>query len=155
MLVYGTIVANIHMSSMIHLSRMCSYQFSIVPGHFVSLAEVAEASPGSKLTTQPNLGLNGPAHEEQSSLAMLPWIRFKSYVESLNRNSRPGDSYKVLYLVRHGLAVHNAIRLKVGVHAWDVGNHSLASISPTILHLLLTTGRITGLFLMEMMRLLG
>ncbi|KAK3374782.1 histidine phosphatase superfamily [Podospora didyma] len=40
-------------------SDMCRYKFSYAPGYFVDYIEAAKGCPGSKLVTQPNLGLLG------------------------------------------------------------------------------------------------
>ena len=41
-------------------------------------------------------------------------------VEALNKSSPPGVSYKLLYLVRHGLGFHNVAIANMGAQAWNV-----------------------------------
>ena len=48
------------------------------------------------------------------------WERFENYVRYLNSTSKNGESYKVLYLGRHGEGWHNVEEAKVGSHLWDV-----------------------------------
>ncbi|KAK1763394.1 hypothetical protein QBC33DRAFT_598619 [Phialemonium atrogriseum] len=101
---------------------MCRFKFSYVPGYFVDSVEAAKACPSSKLITQPNLGLLRRTYDfEESAPGELPWARFRNHVDALNRNSSPGESYKLLYLVRHGLSVHNIVMAKVGSDSWN--NH--------------------------------
>jgi hypothetical protein len=102
---------------------MPRYVFSYVPGYFVDSVEAAKACPESKLTTQPNLGLletweaSGTAPNPAGE---APWARFTRHVEWLNMDSPQGVSYKLLYLLRHGLSVHNVVMAKVGREAWNV-----------------------------------
>jgi hypothetical protein len=102
---------------------MFRYLFSYVPGYFVDSVEAAKACLDSKLTTQPNLGLlesweaSGTAPNPAGE---APWARFSRHLEWLNTSSPPGVSYKLLYLLRHGLSVHNVVMAKVGREAWNV-----------------------------------
>ncbi|KAL2127555.1 hypothetical protein VTI74DRAFT_10561 [Chaetomium olivicolor] len=99
---------------------MSRYRFSYVPGYFVDGAEAAKACPDSKLTTQPNLGLLEKACDTaQNPAGEAPWAQFSRHVEWLNRNSPYGVSYKLLYLLRHGLSVHNVVMAKVGRDSWN------------------------------------
>ncbi|PHH89511.1 hypothetical protein CDD83_5883 [Cordyceps sp. RAO-2017] len=101
----------------------CKYRFSVVPGFFIDYVEAAKENPGSKLTRQPGLGLRERTYDSdgiRSNRGTL-WMRFADYVETLNRQSPPGESYKVLHLVRHGLAVHNVVMEKIGSASWK--NH--------------------------------
>jgi broad specificity phosphatase PhoE len=47
------------------------------------------------------------------------WQRFEHYVRWLNSNSQDGETYKVLYLARHGEGWHNIQEAKVGTRLWD------------------------------------
>ncbi|KAK4140056.1 histidine phosphatase superfamily [Dichotomopilus funicola] len=101
---------------------MSRYRFFHVPGYFVDGPEAARACPGSKLTTQPNLGLLERPYDSapnENAAGDAPWTRFSAHVEWLNKNSPPGVSYKLLYLLRHGLSVHNVVMAKVGRDAWN------------------------------------
>ncbi|KAK4121880.1 putative phosphoglycerate mutase [Parathielavia appendiculata] len=103
---------------------MPRYRFSYVPDYFVDTVEAAKACPDSKLTTQLNLGLLDKTYNSNdvpgAHLAgEAPWPRFRRQVEWLNRNSPDGVCYKLLFLLRHGLSVHNIIMAKVGREAWN------------------------------------
>ncbi|KAF3007897.1 hypothetical protein E8E13_011022 [Curvularia kusanoi] len=47
------------------------------------------------------------------------WSRFSRYIHSLASSTQPGESYKVLFLGRHGQGVHNVAESKYGTPAWD------------------------------------
>ncbi|KAI1115903.1 histidine phosphatase superfamily [Nemania sp. NC0429] len=99
----------------------CKYRFSVVPGFFNDYKKAAERCPKSKLTRQPALGLLERAYDTDAKPVddRSLWTRFASFVEALNHDSRPGESYKVLHLVRHGVSVHNVVMEKVGSAAWN------------------------------------
>lgn len=100
---------------------MSRYRFSYVPGYFVDGPEAAKACSGSKLTTQLNLGLRERTYDTPGDAAGESlWVRFTKHVEWLNNNSPQGVSYKLLYLLRHGLSVHNMVMEKLGGEAWKV-----------------------------------
>jgi hypothetical protein len=48
------------------------------------------------------------------------WKRFERYVNSIVENAKEGESYKVLFLGRHGQGWHNVAESKYGTKAWDV-----------------------------------
>lgn len=99
------------------------WTFKAQPGIFVELADIAHEYPGEKVTTQPNLGLI-PDQKYPSDDPDAPdqrdWARLAAYVRWLNENSSDNVSYKVLYLTRHGLGVHNKMHAQVGSEAWNV-----------------------------------
>jgi hypothetical protein len=101
----------------------CKYRFSAVPDFFIDYVKAAKECPNSKLTRQSTLGLLERAYDTDTKPTddRSLWTRFASYVETLNRQSQPWESYKVLHLVRHGLSVHNVVMEKVGSAAWKVG----------------------------------
>ncbi|KAJ4309700.1 putative phosphoglycerate mutase pmu1, partial [Neodidymelliopsis sp. IMI 364377] len=47
------------------------------------------------------------------------WKRFERYVKSVVENAREEESYKVLFLGRHGQGWHNVAESKYGTKAWD------------------------------------
>ncbi|KAJ4187353.1 hypothetical protein NW767_012266 [Fusarium falciforme] len=63
----------------------CSYRFSSEGGRFIDYIEAARASPQSKLTTQPNLGLLDIVHEsdEGSSGEDQGWGGLARYVNTV------------------------------------------------------------------------
>jgi hypothetical protein len=48
------------------------------------------------------------------------WKRLEKYVASLEAAKKEGESYKVLFLGRHGQGWHNVAETKYGTKAWDV-----------------------------------
>jgi broad specificity phosphatase PhoE len=96
----------------------CSYRFSALSGYFVDNVMAASSCLGGKLTTRPNLGLIDRQYDQNQPPNDLPWTRFRRHVDHLNQQSAPGESYKVLYLVCHGLSVHNIFMEEVGIEAW-------------------------------------
>ncbi|OJJ31455.1 hypothetical protein ASPWEDRAFT_45385 [Aspergillus wentii DTO 134E9] len=98
------------------------YKFEIQPQFFVDYFQLARESPGSKVTTQPSLGLiDRPYESDNQSDKKKPWEQFAAYVNRLNTENPDNVSYKVLYLTRHGLGTHNIHEAEVGKEAWN--NH--------------------------------
>lgn len=56
------------------------------------------------------------------------WERLGHKVETLNRESPPEVSYKLLYLGRHGEGYHNVAERRYGTDAWDVRPSLFSSI---------------------------
>jgi hypothetical protein len=101
------------------------WTFKAQPGVFVELADIAHEYPGEKVTTQPNLGLiPGQTYpsDDPDAPDQRDWARLAAYVKWLNENSSHNVCYKVLYLTRHGLGVHNKMHAQVGSEAWNVCN---------------------------------
>lgn len=48
------------------------------------------------------------------------WQRLENYVRHLNSVAKDGESYKVMYVGRHGEGWHNVEEANVGGHLWDV-----------------------------------
>jgi hypothetical protein len=110
----------------------CHYKFKILPEYFVDYFEVAKRCPGHQVTTQPSLGLINQPHagvgeNQPDGKPETPWERFASHINRLNADSPDHIMYKVLYLTRHGLGVHNLYESEVGREAWNV-RHSLARL---------------------------
>lgn len=107
---------------------MPGFKFHALPGFFVDYLEVQAQSPDRKVTTQPLLGLVDRAYHTDGpagSVEKTPWRRFAALVDVLNDESPEDESYKVLYLTRHGMGFHNVMEAKVGTEAWDVsGQHA-------------------------------
>lgn len=109
-------------------SMACHYKFEVQPDYFVDYFETARQCPGKKLTTRPSLGLIDKSYNDgkQSQTAFemsLPWERFAAHIRGLNADSPDHVSYKVLFLMRHGLGVHNVFMEKVGGEAWRVRDY--------------------------------
>lgn len=101
------------------------WSFKAQPGVFVELTDIAHEYPGEKVTTQPNLGLipgqSYPSDDpDEAASDQRDWARLARYVRWLNQNSSNNVAYKILYLTRHGLGVHNKMHAQVGSEAWNV-----------------------------------
>lgn len=112
-----------------------NWSFKAQPGVFIELTDIAHNYPGEKVTTQPNLGLipgqSYPSDDPNAS-DQRDWVRLSRYVTWLNKNSSNNVAYKILYLTRHGLGVHNKMHAQVGSEAWNVSYlSSLSSFQHT------------------------
>ncbi|KAI1047539.1 hypothetical protein LB505_014074 [Fusarium chuoi] len=86
----------------------CSYKFTFEPDWFVDYPVISHSYPGSKLTTQPNLGL----------LDDREWARLTEHVEQSNDQDDSDVSHKILLVARHGHGVHNDVMEEVGSEEW-------------------------------------
>ena len=105
------------------------YKFTLMPEFFVNYHEIARQSPDSKVTTQPSLGLidqpySAPSNTQPDAEPKKPWERFTAHINQLNTESPDSVTYKIIYLTRHGLGIHNVFEAKVGREAWNVCDHS-------------------------------
>jgi hypothetical protein len=99
--------------------------FHAFPQYFFNYAEAYRNDSWTKAITLPSLGLvpqvYATDHLDPNGMSQPPWVRFKSFIESLNAQEPASKFYKVLYLTRHGLGYHNVFEAKVGREAWNVG----------------------------------
>ncbi|GAB1199508.1 hypothetical protein APSETT444_008858 [Aspergillus pseudonomiae] len=100
------------------------YKFKLMPEFFVNYHEIARQSPDSKVTTQPSLGLidqpySAPSNTQPDAEPKKPWERFTAHINQLNAESPDSVTYKIIYLTRHGLGIHNVFEAKVGREAWN------------------------------------
>lgn len=109
----------------------CHYKFSAVSGIFDDYAEIAKQSSDNKARTQPSLGLlNRTYVSDSADTARLPqWVRFTRYLQYLNETSPHNESYKLLYIIRHGTGVHNVVMSEVG-DDWRVSHRRLVFFFP-------------------------
>lgn len=96
----------------------CNYRFTSIPGYFIDNVVAASSCPGGKLTTRPSLGIIDQQYSQSEINDRSPWVRFSQHLDTLNRNSLAGESYKLVYLIRHGMSVHNLVMEQVGGEAW-------------------------------------
>ena len=67
-----------------------------------------------------NFGLiNRSYPTDTPSSPSKPWTRFETYIRSVTSSAPPGESFKVLFLGRHGQGWHNVAESKYGTKAWD------------------------------------
>ncbi|KAK4447248.1 histidine phosphatase superfamily [Podospora aff. communis PSN243] len=96
-----------------------AYKFTCDLSYFVDFPDAAKKCPKSRLITQPNLGLLETAFSDTTDPPSTSWDRFRTRIEELNHAGPPSVSFKLVYVVRHGLGVHNVVEAKVGRRAWD------------------------------------
>ena len=97
----------------------CSYKFSRVPGVFYDHTKGAEDGPPSPtpIATQDQLGIIQDCKDDTKPLppdSQSQWQRLENHVTHLNKHGGSNESYKVIYVVRHGDSVHNAVMRAVG-----------------------------------------
>ena len=97
----------------------CSYTFSRVPGVFYDHTKGAEDNPSSPtpIATQDQLGIIQDCEYDTKPLppdSQSQWQRLENHVTHLNKHGGSNESYKVIYVVRHGDSVHNAVMRAVG-----------------------------------------
>lgn len=131
------------------VQEKCNYEFSFVPGIFVDYVEAAKGCIDSRVTRQPLLGIISRTYnvvdQNPNRGQSMQWPRFSRHIQQLNDNSKDGESYKLIYLIRHGFGVHNHVMQKVGSKAWKVSLFSFMNsavyLSLTEPGTLVTTGR--------------
>jgi hypothetical protein len=106
------------------------YKFTYLPGFFQDYTEIAGQSPTRVVTRQLKLGILNRRYDDIDSISDTPldlpqWARFAAYVGNLNQRCKTGESYKLLYLIRHGFGMHNMVMKEVGTDAWNVSPASL------------------------------
>jgi hypothetical protein len=109
----------------------CSYKFTFEPGWFVDYPVISHSCPGSKLTTQPNLGL----------LDDRAWAKLTEHVERLNHEDDSDVQHKILLVARHGHGVHNDVMEEVGSEEWKVSVFPYVEHDSSKLIILRITGR--------------
>ncbi|ORY66139.1 histidine phosphatase superfamily [Pseudomassariella vexata] len=104
------------------METKCKFTFNFIPGFFEDYVQIAKDSANGLASTQHNLGLIDRAYETDSHLrssgSLTQWERFTRYIEHLNQHSPAGESYKLIYVIRHGTGVHNVVMERVGSEAW-------------------------------------
>ncbi|CAN9177573.1 hypothetical protein CUC08_Gglean005384 [Alternaria sp. MG1] len=66
-----------------------------------------------------NFGLINRSYPGETNSEDRQWRRFETYVTGLEAAKKEGESYKVLFLGRHGQGWHNVAEAKYGTKAWD------------------------------------
>ncbi|ORY62387.1 histidine phosphatase superfamily [Pseudomassariella vexata] len=97
------------------------YEFSYIPGFFTDYMELGKRDPNKRVLTQPRLGILPQSYDTGSSgdEILSQWKQLERHLEYLNQKNSGGESYKVLYVIRHGYSVHNLVRSKVGKYEWN------------------------------------
>lgn len=72
------------------------------------------------LQRKSNFGLIERSYEIASGQKERPWKKFEQFVRSKREQAGDGETFKVLFLGRHGQGWHNVAESKYGTHAWDV-----------------------------------
>jgi len=76
----------------------------------------------TKAQRKQNFGLISRSYSTDSNAEEQQWKRFEKHVRSLEEAKQPNESYKVLFLGRHGEGWHNVAEKKYGTKAWDVSS---------------------------------
>lgn len=88
------------------------YKFRQVPSIFAEFDKI-KGNEKKEIPRQENLGIIEQEYEmgEQSAAlrGQTQWARFAEYVKYLNATSDENVSYKLFYVVRHGVGVHNVV----------------------------------------------
>jgi broad specificity phosphatase PhoE len=88
-----------------------------------------------------NFGLINRSYDtDAASAEKEQWKRLERYVRHVQSQARDGESFKVLFLGRHGQGWHNVAEAKYGTKAWDVRwpLPLLLTVNPIILLIELT-----------------
>jgi broad specificity phosphatase PhoE len=94
----------------------------MAPSSFSISSLSHHSTPTNRSQRKENFGLIAQTYGTESSLdeaAQQEWKSFERYVRHLNGQSKSGESYKVLFLGRHGQGWHNVAESKYGTKAWD------------------------------------
>ncbi|RMZ73855.1 phosphoglycerate mutase [Pyrenophora seminiperda CCB06] len=95
------------------------YKYTVQKGFFMQSED--ETDDGRFDFRKENFGLvsrSYPTDSEEQEQEQQ-WKRFEKYVRSLEEGKQAGESYKVLFLGRHGEGWHNVAEAKYGTEAWD------------------------------------
>ncbi|KAF3004594.1 hypothetical protein E8E14_006582 [Neopestalotiopsis sp. 37M] len=84
------------------------YKFEIVPGFFRPGKDIAKDYDGLVPTVE-RLSILDRNYETDDGQPAAQWARFKKYVNYLNKTSDENTSYKLFYVLRHGVGVHNVV----------------------------------------------
>lgn len=83
------------------------------------LPSITQALPNASQKKQ-NFGLIDRSYPtDTSDSSSKIWPRFEQYIRSIASSTGPNESYKVLFLGRHGQGWHNVAESKYGTKAWD------------------------------------
>ncbi|KAH7383837.1 histidine phosphatase superfamily [Pyrenochaeta sp. MPI-SDFR-AT-0127] len=98
--------------------RKFHFKYTIQKGYF----QQSEDSTDDKEFDfrKSNFGLIDRKYDTDGSTADQElWPRFEKYVRTLDKNAKEHESFKVLFLGRHGQGWHNVAEAKYGTAAWD------------------------------------
>ncbi len=103
------------------------FKFQAVPEFFFDYWGAAQQDPTFQATTLPAYGLVDKEYQTANNQSLKaegkkPWQRFQAYVKHLNEQESGSTTYKIVYIMRHGLGHHNVYESKVGRDAWNVSN---------------------------------
>ncbi|KAF2707957.1 phosphoglycerate mutase-like protein [Pleomassaria siparia CBS 279.74] len=96
------------------------FQYETVKGFFMQSEDGTDDSKFDFM--KENFGLIDRKYGTEildEEIAKQHWQSFERYVKRVNEKSADGESYKVLFLGRHGQGFHNVAETKYGTEAWD------------------------------------
>ncbi|KAF7167371.1 hypothetical protein CNMCM5623_000669 [Aspergillus felis] len=96
-------------------------RLSTVTGYFLQDESTTDPETFDYVTS--NFGLISRSYDSDAEFdpdgRRTQWERFEYQINKLNAESRPGTSYRLLYLGRHGEGYHNVAERRYGTEAWD------------------------------------
>ncbi|KAK5953877.1 putative phosphoglycerate mutase pmu1 [Knufia fluminis] len=115
-----------------------SMNYTTVTGHFLQDDNATNATTFDYTTT--NLGLINRTYPSDTSTTQTQtqWQRFTHHLTTLNANTPPHTTHKLLILGRHGEGHHNAAESFYGTPAWNCyysllnGNATTSWADPTL-----------------------
>ncbi|EDU45207.1 phosphoglycerate mutase family protein [Pyrenophora tritici-repentis] len=93
------------------------YKYTVQKGFFMQSEDETDDSEFD--FRNHNFGLISRSYPIDEDASEFQWRRFENYVRSLEATKQPNESYKVLFLGRHGEGWHNVAEAKYGTKAWD------------------------------------
>jgi len=104
------------------LASAATFHYSVPQSFFVHEDPNINANPAS-YTSHPDFGLLNQTYSTDAlfdpSGQKTQWELFTQYVNALNSASDADTHYKVLYMARHGEAVHNIAQTHYGSQCWE------------------------------------
>ncbi|KAL6705087.1 putative phosphoglycerate mutase pmu1 [Coniothyrium glycines] len=93
------------------------FTYSVQKGYFMQSEQ--ETDDKSFDFRKHNFGLINRSYPSDTDTGSTLWSRFEAHVRNLQSQAAPHESYKVLFLGRHGQGWHNVAESKYGTKAWD------------------------------------
>ncbi|KAF1833643.1 phosphoglycerate mutase family protein [Decorospora gaudefroyi] len=93
------------------------FRYTVQKGHFLQ-SEDGTDDQTFDFKTQ-NFGLINRSYDTDIDEEPPQWTRFSNHVRVLEHSKKPNESFKVLFLGRHGQGWHNVAEAKYGTKAWD------------------------------------
>ncbi|EFQ89969.1 hypothetical protein PTT_13574 [Pyrenophora teres f. teres 0-1] len=93
------------------------YKYTVQKGFFMQSEDETDDSKFD--FREHNFGLIPRSYPADINISKFQWKHFENYVRNLELTKQPDESYKVLFLGRHGEGWHNVAESEYGTKAWD------------------------------------